>query len=115
MRTRSYDLIPSYQEYGLIIGSLFRFIFYPIYSMFFVGILYNANLVLLFTFTSLFINTVIIYKLLYKNYKPAIINFVIVTGLLAVIVPGFTSYMRYLFIFQYIFIFAAINFLFRKK
>ena len=54
--------------------------------------------------------------MLYKNKKLfSFIEFMIFSGLLAIIVPGFTSYSRYIFTFQYIFIFALIYYYYGKN
>ena len=95
MQFREFDKVPSFQEFGAV-GSVFRFIVWPIISITGMFFLLSPS----FQYLPLTLGCVftMIYSLKYTrlNFRDLLIPFVLM-AIFGLLVTGFTTYFRYIF------------------
>jgi len=95
MTFRDFDLIPNFTDYGAIVGSLLRMIIWPIITMSGLFFLISPTI----NYFPLFIGSISL-LLIFTKMKPKIVDLIpyfLVMSFFSIIVPGYTTYFRYVF------------------
>lgn len=94
LKTREFDNIPSFQEYGYF-GSLIRGIVWPILAISGIFVFISPAFAYIFVALGCFMN--LVYSYMVYNKPPLILRIFIPMAIIAVLAPGFTSYIRYVY------------------
>jgi hypothetical protein len=92
--TRSFDIIPTFQEYG-VYGNLLRSAVWPFITI--TGLFALISPDILFFLVSIGIVFSLIYVSLLQKKVKFDLNIILILGAVALIVPGYTTYIRYVF------------------
>ena len=94
--TRSFDNIPTFQEYGFY-GNFLRFIFWPLITITGLFAFISPHILFFFVFVGVIFNLFYMF-LVQKNLNLDLtLKVFLVLGAIALIVPGYTTYIRYVY------------------
>lgn len=94
LKTREFDNIPSFQEYGYL-GSLIRGIVWPILALSGLFVFISPAFAYIFVAIGCFMN--IAYSYIVYKRPPILLRIFIPMAIIAILAPGFTSYIRYVY------------------
>lgn len=94
LKTRDFDNIPSFQEYGYL-GSVIRGIVWPLLALSGLFVFISPAFAYIFVALGCFMNIIYTYTI-YKK-PPILLRIFIPMAIIAVLAPGFTSFIRYVY------------------
>jgi hypothetical protein len=94
LKTRDFDNIPSFQEYGYL-GSVIRGIVWPLLALSGLFVFISPAFAYIFVALGCFMNIIYTYTI-YKK-PPILLRIFIPMAIIAILAPGFTSFIRYVY------------------
>lgn len=94
LKTREFDNIPAFQEYGFL-GSILRAIIWPLLALSGLFVFISPAFAYVFVAMGCFMNMIYTYIVFKK--PPFLLRIFVPMAIIAILAPGFTSYIRYVY------------------